>query len=683
MRVDKKIKDLPWPTKYKSEKYDCKIIPELLTVKGEQLLVVTFVGNEESYRFRNTRNFRLICSKEQNTASILYEGARAGCRHSLSRAIGYHAYRAICLDVSISKKEKSIIATWLGVSKLGSDGGITQLNAWVDQAIEAEAEKERDARGELRDEDVNLCPDDLPRGLITYIENVVLPQDNVLIYKKGNVRGTCYICREKVRAFRERFRSGMGVNCPSCGARVIAHLETGTNFRADYVEDIVTIQKGTDGQTLFLRQWHLKRDPTAQWENIPDFLEEICRYAARGNRAAKWQHEAKISWYMNSYRERLDRWERVSSVSRVYDERYYFYLPDDWRQQMQGTSLQYCPLDEYANYHKKNTSYSRNTVRFLLDWVRYPAIEKFWKAGYKEAVSQRVRGLQKRTQHVVRWTKNSLQDAVQFPKRFLKIHAPEDWTMNDFAKVTDLWKMVGSGQLAEKDLPEMARSLATMDHIKDALGHASIHKILKYIGQCVEKEREQRRHEREEAQKRGEPYFNGGAFDSPDTYRDYLKDCLKLRLDLDDHTVLFPPDLEAAHARTIAAVKHKANAKSRKAFREEIDRLSWMQWKKGGLLIRLPTDGDELVAEGAYLHHCVGGYVDRMANGKTTILLIRRIEEPDKPFYTLEWLNGQVQQCRTTHNFDYKKDPEVLAFVDAWVKKIASKGKKKKSTKVA
>ena len=40
----------------------------------------------------------------------------------------------------------------------------------------------------------------------------------------------------------------------------------------------MTIQRGTDGTTLFLRQWHLCRDYTAKWENIADHLEEVARY---------------------------------------------------------------------------------------------------------------------------------------------------------------------------------------------------------------------------------------------------------------------------------------------------------------------------------------------------------------------------------------------------------------------
>lgn len=43
-----------------------------------------------------------------------------------------------------------------------------------------------------------------------------------------------------------------------------------------------------------------------------------------------------------------------------------------------------------------------------------------------------------------------------------------------------------------------------------------------------------------------------------------------------------------------------------------------------------------MIAEGQALHHCVGGYALRMAEGKTAIFFIRLAEEPDRPYYTLE-----------------------------------------------
>ena len=306
-----------------------------------------------------------------------------------------------------------------------------------------------------------------------------------------------------------------------------------------------------------------------------------------------------------------------------------------------------------------------------MDWGRYPMVEKFWKAGYTNLVHERVEYPSKEYRDTVYWGRTSIRDSIRFPMRLLKIHEPERWTLADMQKVSELWQESCGGKIAEKDIPDLARTMVAVEHIRDALGHASVHKILKYIGRRVEAERD--RWEKEKSA------YAGRRPESPGTYRDYLKDCVKLHLNLDDPEVLFPKNLDAAHARTIAQVKYKESQINREAFSKEVQRLQWMAWEHDGLLIRLPVDGAELIAEGKFLHHCVGGYVDRMANGKTTILLIRRLSDPDTPFYTLEWLNGRVQQCRTLRNASYMEDEQVFSFVTAWTKELAKKGKKKKS----
>lgn len=66
-----------------------------------------------------------------------------------------------------------------------------------------------------------------------------------------------------------------------------------------------------------------------------------------------------------------------------------------------------------------------------------------------------------------------------------------------------------------------------------------------------------------------------------------------------------------------------------------------------------------------------------MAKGRTVILFLRRETEPDKPFYTLEWKEGRVIQCRTRNNKSYAADPEVRAFVERWAERVTKLGRKK------
>lgn len=679
MKIEKAIKDMPWPEPFAGiPNQHFRMTLAWPVVNHERLLVVTFVWNtnRESHYYRG-KDFRLVCSKKLPSAAVLFRGENRGRRKALNDAIGLNPHT--CYP-EISEKDEKALAKWLGMGpKETQNHFIPELAKWVRGAIAAETLRERDARGELRDEDVDLCPEELPGGIAEFIRRQVLPEDRTLIYRKGNTRGICHCCGQEVRAkYGQRFRQNEVTHCPNCGEIVTCYLNTSDRFKVDFVNNIATIQKGTDGKTLFVRQWHILRDHTARWRDIPGQLKEVCRYAIRGCHGAKWQREAKENCFMNTYRYNLKNWTRVNNLSEVYDGGYYFYCPENWQSILSGTSLQYCNLAEYDGGPDTLTR-NRNVIRFLMDWARYPMVEKFWKAGYTHIVYERIFGIGKELRNTVLWSRPGFRQALRFPQRLLKLHAPEEWTMKDLQKVTELWAEVRAGRLREADLPELARSMVRMEDIQDALGHASVHKILQYVSRCVEEERARWLRENAEAEKQGRSYYMRKDFDTPHTYRDYLKDCVKLHLNLDDPEVLFPKNLNAAHARTIAQVKYKESQISREQFAQQVKRLQWMAWERDGLLIRPPADGAELIAEGRYLHHCVGGYIDRMAAGKTTILLIRRADAPDIPFYTLEWLDGKVQQCRTLRNASYTEDEQVLAFVNAWIEKVARKGKKKKA----
>jgi len=56
--------------------------------------------------------------------------------------------------------------------------------------------------------------------------------------------------------------------------------------------------------------------------------------------------------------------------------------------------------------------------------------------------------------------------------------------------------------------------------------------------------------------------------------------------------------------------------------------------------------------EGKALSHCVGSarYTQDHANGKTTIIFVRSKDEPDKPFFTMEYQSGRIIQIRGKHN---------------------------------
>lgn len=77
----------------------------------------------------------------------------------------------------------------------------------------------------------------------------------------------------------------------------------------------------------------------------------------------------------------------------------------------------------------------------------------------------------------------------------------------------------------------------------------------------------------------------------------------------------------------------------------------------------VPKELNDLIVEGAILHHCVGGYVRDHANGETNILFLRKTNEIDTPFYTVEVKNNQVIQVHGSHNKWLGNDPDAIPFL--------------------
>ena len=101
--------------------------------------------------------------------------------------------------------------------------------------------------------------------------------------------------------------------------------------------------------------------------------------------------------------------------------------------------------------------------------------------------------------------------------------------------------------------------------------------------------------------------------------------------------------------------------------------------KGKGLILVVPRSADDIRAEGEALHHCVGTYVERVARGETFIFFIRKQDEPDKSYYTMEWKDGKVVQCRGMNNRD--ATPQVKAFVEAFKQKMSDCEKKPANTR--
>lgn len=164
-------------------------------------------------------------------------------------------------------------------------------------------------------------------------------------------------------------------------------------------------------------------------------------------------------------------------------------------------------------------------------------------------------------------------------------------------------------------------------------------------------------------------------------YEDYMDMCRKLKKDVADEMVYRPRELKRRHDEAAAEIalresEIRAEEYSRrypdaeKVLGEIAEKL---EYRNDRYVIIVPKRNAEIVAEGKALHHCAGAtdrYFDRIAQRETYICFLRKVQEPEIPYYTIEVEpGGTIRQHRGMYDEEPEFD-EVKPFLHEWQKEI-------------
>jgi hypothetical protein len=164
---------------------------------------------------------------------------------------------------------------------------------------------------------------------------------------------------------------------------------------------------------------------------------------------------------------------------------------------------------------------------------------------------------------------------------------------------------------------------------------------------------------------------------------DYWNMAEKAEFDLSIDSVKWRQRLNSAHDQAMLQQKFTEDKELIQKFISRFKQLNKLAWENAGILIRPAKNQGELKLEGQFLHHCVAGYTKSHAEGKTAIFFIRKAEEPDIPWFTLE-LNEEdytVRQNRGKCNCARTK--EVIEFENLWLAEIKARKKTETRRKTA
>lgn len=267
---------------------------------------------------------------------------------------------------------------------------------------------------------------------------------------------------------------------------------------------------------------------------------------------------------------------------------------------------------------------------FLVYWhwaARYSSVEKLVKIGLGNAVARKI-------------TYGSGGDCINWKGKDLAAILKGRLTKEDKAflltngddvepNTLKIWQFFG-GKLSVAEVAQRFKSsdweyeIRRLESITQRAGN--MEKVLRYLAKNTDR--------------------------TTDLYDDYLSECEQLGYDMKDKAVLFPRDLRTAHAHTMAQIKYQQNQELETEYekkRRPVLRRKY-KWAAMGMMVVVPEHVSDLITEGEKQHNCVGGYMERVAKGRTDVVFIRKDKAPEKSYITMEIHNGKIIQARTKNN---------------------------------
>lgn len=504
------------------------------------------------------------------------------------------------------------------------------------------------------------CPVKLPRGFKTFLLKEVRENDPVMVFERGGKVATCNKCRNTVyaetldpyhiqntrsRYFREqkpitaRFKTEQSVICPHCGCRVTNVLRNGAGNEAFYLTVAICIQRG-EGSEVWLREFDVIRNERNVYEKESDLiLRETFRWSISRSDVTKY-------WHSSSYYNGNNGWYSVCSTWKFPDE-YVFYAPEYSNTMLKGTSLQYAAPK--SGWCAKGCD---DTGRYLVDFVRYAAVEKLYKGGFTGLLDEKSEGADSHygNKGMINWKARTIYKALRLPTWVVRWEASQVWTYDKLRRAKFCYKLVKDGHISKEDAEKLYRSSQSLGNLLDLCEYAPLQGCLSYLSK----------------QKSGI---------ANSTWLDYLNQAKQLGWDLSKKDNLYPKNLEKAHEEVGKIVKLKKNELKDKGIRERAETLEVYAFQDGDYLIRPARCYEEFVKESDELNHCVGRstiYIDGMIEGSREIFFIRKVSDPGQPFFTLDYSlkKHHLEQCRTKNNSPYTTNQAVMDFMAKWFKKI-------------
>lgn len=321
---------------------------------------------------------------------------------------------------------------------------------------------------------------------------------------------------------------------------------------------------------------------------------------------------------------------------------------------LKGTAFQYSGLNLYAEKYRNGVILVK---RYLETYLESPQLEYFIKARLYRISDELILG---RINRYVNLYGKGMKEILGISKEEIRMLQKYDLG----SKYVELFQKlreykISLGETEKRNFLNIYGMNDTLLEKIALLGictPVSMRKITSYIANQLERSQECRGYRLDcdlpELSGKEQHLYKNTAKD----WVDYITWAEKLGHDIKSRAVLFPKKLKKAHDQMYKEYQEFQKKEERKKLRKMRNTVNKIfkeegAWLEGQIenkdyLFAVPKKWQDLRQEGDVLGHCVGSYVEHIAQKHCSVYFIRRKEKPEMPFYTVELQNGKVVQCQ-------------------------------------
>lgn len=449
-----------------------------------------------------------------------------------------------------------------------------------------------------------------------------------------NQHGYCECCQMEVEVQKSKHREMIA--CPHCGKQmqVLHKWRSKNNWRMDWM----VVPQTINGYTIVLRYFATVHTDNLEIKNWGELAREIIDLKAE--KRYEMEYDNHVGWFigrpyhflernMYMYRKNCCLQGRACEVGlfdelrKLYCFKHFTNLEELWDDK-----------DVYVTSHivqlgKRSSLYEKLIKVGLIDFVK-----KDWNTYFRTFY----------------WRKDAVISFDETQTSLIKMLKLNKTGFNFFLKHPNakILAYLQENNTEDADTLNMVVKTSTSNDDKATLDRYKI-KVRKAITYCYKQHI------------------------AMAEYLHYVNCLNKLEYPL-DNAYLFPKDFRKEDLRIAKEMMGDDYSeqdiiidKLSKALRN-MDNLKEFMGGSNGLLVSVPECAWDLQHEGIMQHSCAGNYINTMAEGKTLVFFIRRLNDPTAPFVTMEYRNGEIIQCRYDYNEAVTEDTEegakILGFAE-------------------